>query len=155
LWNIQTILIKLYFMKIMGTTLLTLIITFIGMVTYAQTPTDSDKFSYDSNQVLHPEWYIKITDWSFYTAARVAILSSVTIENTADVTYKDVRVNLIYTSYSAPAAGIIATSTGMLPVTLPPKSKMTYLKGGQTMGAGNQNYDLSDIQVLSATPVRD
>ena len=155
MWNIQTILIKLYFMKIMGTTLLTLIITFIGMVTYAQTPTDSDKFSYDSNQVLHPEWYIKITDWSFYTAARVAILSSVTIENTADVTYKDVRVNLIYTSYSAPAAGIIATSTGMLPVTLPPKSKMTYLKGGQTMGAGNQNYDLSDIQVLSATPVRD
>ena len=142
-------------MKIMGTTLLTLIITFIGMVTYAQTPTDSDKFSYDSNQVLHPEWYIKITDWSFYTAARVAILSSVTIENTADVTYKDVRVNLIYTSYSAPAAGIIATSTGMLPVTLPPKSKMTYLKGGQTMGAGNQNYDLSDIQVLTATPVRD
>lgn len=142
-------------MKIMGTTLLTLIITFIGMVTYAQTPTDSDKFSYDSNQVLHPEWYIKITDWSFYTAARVAILSSVTIENTADVTYKDVRVNLIYTSYSAPAAGIIATSTGMLPVTLPPKSKMTYLKGGQTMGAGNQNYDLGDIQVLSATPVRD
>lgn len=142
-------------MKIMGTTLLTLIFTFIGMVTYAQTPTDSDKFSYDSNQVLHPEWYIKITDWSFYTAARVAILSSVTIENTADVTYKDVRVNLIYTSYSAPAAGIIATSTGMLPVTLPPKSKMTYLKGGQTMGAGNQNYDLGDIQVLSATPVKD
>ena len=142
-------------MKIMGTTLLTLIITFIGMVTYAQTPTDSDKFSYDSNQVLHPEWYIKITDWSFYTAARVAILSSVTIENTADVTYKDVRVNLIYTSYSAPAAGIIATSTGMLPVTLPPKSKMTYLKGGQTLGAGNQNYDLGDIQVLSATPVKD
>lgn len=135
--------------------LLALIITFIGVVAYAQTPVDSDKFSYDSNQVLHPEWYIKITDWSFYTAARVAILSSVTIENTADVTYKDVRVNLIYTSYSAPAAGIIATSTGMLPVTLPPKSKMTYLKGGQTMGAGNQNYNLSDIEVLSATPVRE
>lgn len=124
-------------------------------VGYAQTETDSDKFSYDSNQVLHPEWYIKITDWSFYTAARVAILSSVTIENTADVTYKDVRVNLIYTSYSAPAAGIIATSTGMLPVTLPPRSKKTYLKSGLTMGAGNQNYDLSDIQVLSATPVKE
>jgi len=120
-------------------------ITFIGMESYAQNPNDSDKFSYDSNQVLHPEWYIKITDWSFYTAARVAILSSVTIENTADVTYKDVRVNLIYTSYSAPAAGIIATSTGMLPVTLPPKSKMTYLKGGQTMGAGNQNWASAKI----------
>ena len=142
-------------MKNMVSTFFVLIMTFIGAVSYAQNPTDSDKFSYDSNQVLHPEWYIKITDWSFYTAARVAILSSVTIENTADVPYRDVRVNLIYTSYSAPAAGIIATSTGMLPVTLPPKSKMTYLKGGQTMGAGNQNYDLSDIQVLSATPVRD
>ena len=142
-------------MKIIGTALFTAAITLIGMMAYAQSPTDSNKFSYDSNQVLHPEWYIKITDWSFYTAARVAILSSVTIENTADVTYKDVRVNLVYTSYSAPAAGIIATSTGMLPVTLPPKSKMTYLKGGQTMGAGNQNYDLSDIQVLSVTPVRE
>ena len=132
-----------------------LAILLAGTLSYAQTGTDSDKFSYDSNQVLHPEWYIKITDWSFYTAARVAILSSVTIENTADVTYKDIKVNLIYTSYSQPAAGIIATSTGMLPVTLPPRSKKTYLKGGLTMGAGNQNYDLSDIQVLSATPVKE
>jgi len=130
-------------------------IVLAGTFSYAQTVTDSDKFSYDSNQVLHPEWYIKITDWSFYTAARVAILSSVTIENTADVTYKDIKVNLIYTSYSQPAAGIIATSTGTLTLTLPPKSKKTYLKGGQTMGAGNQNYDLSDIQVLSATPVKE
>ena len=142
-------------MKNFGTTILALILTFIGVVSYAQNPVDSDKFSYDSNQVLHPEWYIKITDWSFYTAARVAILSSVTIENTADVPYKDIRVNLIYTSYSQPAAGIIATSTGMLPVTLSPKSKNTYLKGGLTMGAGNQNYDLGDIQVLSATPIKD
>jgi len=132
-----------------------LTITLASTVSYAQNDTGSDKFGYDSNQVLHPEWYIKIIDWSFYTAARVAILSSVTIENTADVTYKDIRVNLVYTSYSAPAAGIIATSTGMLPVTLPPKSKKIYLKGGLTMGAGNQNYDLSDIQVLSATPVKE
>lgn len=130
-------------------------ITLASTASYAQNETDSDKFSYDSNQVLHPEWYIKITDWSFYTAARVAILSSVTIENMADVPYKDIRVNLVYTSYSQPAAGIIATSSGMLPVTLPPKSKKTYLKGGLTMGAGNPNYDLSDIQVLSATPVKD
>jgi len=141
-------------MKNTVTISLAIIMSLICAVSHAQNPTDSDKFSYDSNQVLHPEWYIKITDWSFYTAARVAILSSVTIENTADVTYKDVRVNLIYTLYSQPAAGIIATSTGMLPVTLPPKSKMTYLKGGQTMGAGNQNYKLSDIEVLSATPVK-
>jgi hypothetical protein len=142
-------------MKNMLTLVIAIIIALSGAASFAQSPTDSDKFSYDSNQVLHPEWYIKITDWSFYTAARVAILSSVTIENTSDVTYKDIRVNLIYTSYSQPAAGIIATSTGMLPITLPPRSKKTYLKGGLTMGAGNQNYDLSDIQVLSATPVKE
>jgi hypothetical protein len=142
-------------MKNTVTISLAIVISLIFGVSHAQSPTDSDKFSYDSNQVLHPEWYINITDWSFYTAARVAILSSVTIENTSDVTYEDIRVNLIYTLYSQPAAGIIATSTGMLPVTLPPKSKKTYLKGGLTMGAGNQNYKLSDIAVLSATPVKD
>ena len=142
-------------MKNLGKMLLALAFICIGTMSYAQDPVDSDKFSYDSNQVLHPEWYIKITDWSFYTAARVAILSSVTIENTADVPYRDIRVNLIYTSYSQPAAGIIATSTGMLPVTLPPKSKNTYLKGGLTMGAGNQNYDLGDVQVISATPIKE
>jgi hypothetical protein len=128
---------------------------FLGGISYAEAPGDASKFSYDSNQVLHPEWYIKISDWSYYTAARVAILSSVTIENTADVPYKDIRVKLIYTSYSNPNAGIIATSTGVLPITLPPKSKNTYLKSGQTMGAGNQNYNVSDIQVISATPIKD
>ena len=142
-------------MRIKAALIILLAILLAGPVTYGQTENDSNKFSYDSNQVLHPEWYIKITDWSFYTAARVAILSSVTIENTSDVTYRDIKVNLIYTSYSQPAAGIIATSTGTLPVTLPPKSKKTYLKGGQTMGAGNQNYNLSDIQVISATAVKD
>ncbi len=142
-------------MKNLGKMLFALAFICICTMSYAQNPVDSDKFSYDSNQVLHPEWYIKITDWSFYTAARVAILSSVTIENTADVPYRDIRVNLIYTSYSQPAAGIIATSTGMLPVTLPPKSKNTYLKGGLTVGAGNQNYDLGDIQVISATPIKE
>ena len=113
-----------------------------------------DAFDYNSNQVLHPEWFIKVTDWSFYTAARVAILSSVTIENTSDVTYKDVQVKLLYTSYPAPVAGIIATSTATLPVTLPPKSRATYLKGGLTVGAGQQSYKLSDIVVLSATAVK-
>ncbi len=142
-------------MKLTCVKYLAAIFVFLGAVSYAQAPDDSNKFSYDSNQVLHPEWYIKVSDWSFYTAARVAILSSVTIENTADVPYKDIRVKLIYTTYSQPNAGIVATSTGMLPITLPPKSKSTYLKSGQTMGAGNQDYDLSDIQVISATPIKD
>lgn len=114
-----------------------------------------DAFDYNSNQVLHPEWFIKITDWSFFTAARVAMLSSVIIENTSNVTYKDVQVKLLYTSYPAPVAGIIATNTTTLPVTLPPKSKATYLKGGLTVGAGEQSYKLSDVVVISATAVKD
>ena len=132
------------------TLFLVLTILSTGRSAYSQ-----DAFDYNSNQVLHPEWFIKVTDWSFYTAARVAILSSVTIENTSDVTYKDVQVKLLYTSYPAPVAGIIATSTATLSVTLPPKSKATYLKGGQTVGAGQQNYKLSDIVILSATAVKD
>lgn len=126
----------------------------LSVVSYAEETAEPDKFSYDSNQVLHPEWYINVTKWSFFTAARVAMLSSVTIENTADVAYKDIKIKLYYTSYSHPAAGIIATSTGVLPVTVPPNSKDTYLKGGITMGAGNQNYKVTDIQVLSATPIK-
>lgn len=126
----------------------------LSVVSYAEETPKPDPASYDSNQILHPEWYIKITDWSFYTAARVAMLSSVTIENTADVEYKDIRVKLLYSSYPYPAAGIIATTTGLLPVTVPPKSKATYLKGGITMGAGNQDYKVMDIEVLSATPVK-
>ncbi len=124
-------------------------------LSYAEETPAPDPASYDSNQILHPEWYLKVTNWSFYTAARVAMLSSVTIENTADIAYKDIRVKLLYSSYSYPAAGIIATSTGVLPVTVPPKSKGTYLKGGTTMGAGNQNYKVMDIEVISATPVKD
>lgn len=134
--------------------MLTLLICF-SAIGYAGETSESDPASYDSNQVLHPEWYLKVTNWSFYTAARVAMLSSVTIENTADVAYKDIRVKLLYTLYSHPAAGIIATNIGLLPVTVPPKSKDTYLKSGITMGAGNQNYKVSDIEVLSATPVKD
>ncbi len=121
---------------------------------FAQETPGPDPFSYDSNQVLHPEWYIKVTDWSFFTAARVAMLSSVVIENTAEIAYKDIKVRLLYGSYSYPAAGTIATTTGVLPITVPPKSKETYLKGGIPMGAGNQGYKVTDIEILSATPIK-
>ena len=84
------------------------------------------------------------------------MLSSVKIENTADIAYKDIRVRLIFNSSSGPAVGqTIATTQGMLPVTVPPKSADTYLKGGITMGAGKQSYIVSDIQIISATPITD
>lgn len=128
-----------------------------GAFTFAdeQTPRPNPE-SYNSNQITHPAWYLNVTDWSFFTAARVAMLSSVVIENTADIAYKDIRILISYYSSSGPAVGqTIATTTGMLPVTVPPKSKDKYLKGGITMGAGNQGYRISDIEVLSATPITD
>ena len=112
--------------------------------------------SYNSNQITHPQWYLNVTDWSICPADRVLMLSSVVIENTADIAYKDIRILIRYYSSSGPAVGqTIATTTGMLPVTVPPKSKDKYLKGGITMGAGNQGYRISDIEVLSATPITD
>lgn len=142
-------------MKRLSTVALTALLLVSAFCYTERSAHSEDAFDYNSNQVLHPEWFIKVTDWSFYTAARVAMLSSVTIENTSDVTYKDVRVKLLYTSYPAPVAGIIATNTTTLPVTLPPKSKATYLKGGMTVGAGEQSYKLSEIVVISATAVKD
>ena len=107
-----------------------------------------------SNQVLHPEWFIKVDDWSFFNAARVGMLSSVVIENTADIAYKDIQVKISMYTNSPPAVGqTIATNTAVLPITLPPKSKKKYLKGGIPVGGGSVAYRVSDIQVLSATPI--
>jgi len=126
-----------------------------SLMSYAEDTTEAENpASYNSNQITHPEWFIKITDWSYFAPARVAMLSSVKIENTADIAYKDIKVRLLFYSSSGPAVGqTIATTQGVLPVTVPPKSADTYLKGGITMGAGRQGYRVSDIQVLSATPI--
>ena len=103
----------------------------------------------------HPEWYIKVTDWSVYaTWSAVAIIHSVTIENTSDIEYKDVKVRVCYTSMSTGGAGnIVSQETGVLPVTLPPKSKDTYLKAGVTLGAGSNFMNAVELQVLGASPV--
>ncbi|MCK5391890.1 MAG: hypothetical protein KAJ31_05640 [Deltaproteobacteria bacterium] len=136
--------------------LLVLLFSF-SLLSYAEDTSEAENpASYDSNQITHPEWFIKITDWSYFTAARVAMLSSVKIENTAAIPYKDIKVKLLFYNSSGPAVGqTIATTQGVLPVTVPPKSTGIYLKGGTTMGAGNQGYRVSDIQVLSATPIVD
>lgn len=127
----------------------------LGITAYAEEPEETpNPASYNSNQITHPEWFLKITDWSYFAPARVAMLSSVKIVNNADIAYKDIRVRLLFNSTSPPAVGqIIATTEGMLPVTVPPKSADTYLRGGVTMGAGRQGYRVSDIQILSATPI--
>ena len=116
----------------------------------------AEEFLPDSMKT-HPEWYIKITDWSVYsTWSAVAIIHHVTIENTADIPYKDIVVRVTYTSNTAGGAGnVISQEVGVLPVTIPPKSKDTYLKAGVTIGAGSQFMNPHSIQVLGATPVLD
>lgn len=115
----------------------------------------AEKLYIPDSMYKHPEWYIKVTDWSVYaTWSAVAIIHSVTIENTSDVEYKDVKVRVCYTSMSTGGAGnIVSQEVGVLPVTLPPKSKNTYLKAGVTLGAGSNFMNAVDLQVLGASPV--
>lgn len=143
--------------KLTGLYILFALLFSFSLLSYAEDTTEAENpASYNSNQITHPEWFLKITDWSYFAPARVAMLSSVKIENTADIAYKDIKVRLLFNSSSGPAVGqTIATTQGVLPVTVPPKSADTYLKGGITMGAGRQGYRVSDIQILSATPITD
>ena len=105
--------------------------------------------------IAHPEQYIKITDWSVYgTWSAVGIIHHVTIENTSNIAYKNIKVRVYYTSTSTSQESIIISQeTGILPVTLPPHSKNTYLKGGTTLGAGSQFMNPSRVEVIGATPV--
>jgi hypothetical protein len=108
-----------------------------------------------NTMIQHPEWYIKITDWSVYAAwSCPAIIHHVTIENTSDITYKDIRIRVRYFSTSTSNYGTqISQETGILPVTLPPHSKKTYLEGGVTLGAGCMSMYAGNIEVLGAIPL--
>ena len=111
---------------------------------------------YNANTMAaHPEWYIKVTDWSVYaTWSAVAIIHHVTIENNSDIEYTDVKVRVSYSSMTAGGAGqIVSQEVGVLPVTLPPRSKATYLPAGHTLGAASTFMNAVDLQVLGATPV--
>jgi hypothetical protein len=116
----------------------------------------ADEPDYSANTMAaHPEWYIKVTDWSVYaTWSAVAIIHHVTIENNSDIEYKDVKVRVSYSSESTGGAGqIVSQEVGVLPVTLPPRSKNTYLPSGHTLGAASTFMNPVDLQVLTATPV--
>ncbi len=115
----------------------------------------AEKIYSPESMTTHPEWYIKVSDWSVYaTWSAVAIIHSVTIENTSDLEYKNVKVRVCYSSMSTGGAGnIVSQEVGVLPVTLPPKSKKTYLRSGVTIGAGSTFMNAIELQVLGATPV--
>jgi hypothetical protein len=105
----------------------------------------------------HPEWYINVSEWSVYASwGGVAIIQGMTIENTSDLAYRDVKVRVTYTSNTAGGSGsVVNQESGVLPITLPPHSKDTYLKAGYPFGAGSQFMNPLAIQVLGATPVLD
>jgi hypothetical protein len=106
------------------------------------------------SMIQHPEWYIKVTDWSYFAALRVAMISNVTIENTADIAYKDIEIKLNYYSTSYNNAGEqVSSTTAVLPITIPPRSKSTYLKSGMPIGMGALSYQTKFVQVLGAVPV--
>jgi hypothetical protein len=106
--------------------------------------------------VEHPELYIKVTNWSFYTAFRTAIIHHVTIENASDIAYKDVKVRIRYYSTSPSNYGTqVGQEIGILPVTLPPHSKQTYLREGAVLGAGSSLFDADNLEVLGATAILD
>jgi hypothetical protein len=107
--------------------------------------------------VQNPERYIKITDWSFYVVwSGVPIIHHITIENTSNIAYKNIKVRVRYYSTSTHNYGTsIGQETGILPVTLPPRSKEVYLKGGTPLGAGSYGMYAGNIEVLGAVPVTD
>jgi DNA-binding response OmpR family regulator len=103
---------------------------------------------------------IKITEWSLYVASGVPTIHHVTIENTNDLAYRDIKVRVHYYSQSYSNAGTtqIDGVTGILPVTLPPHSKKTYLEKGATLRVdSNSMYSMyvesRDIEILGAIAV--
>lgn len=108
-----------------------------------------------NQMILHPELYIKVLDWSLYSAwGGVAIIHHVTIENTGDIAYKNIAVKVFYYSYSYSDTGtLICQESGVLPITIPPNSKNTYLKNGATLGASSMGTYAGYLEVLGATPL--
>ena len=109
----------------------------------------------NESMILHPEQYIKITDWSFFVPfGKVAIIHHVTIENNTDIAYKDIKVRVSYYSGSYSNYGTkIGGETGILPITVPPHSKNSYLEGGSVLGSGSSLMYAGNIEVLGAVPL--
>lgn len=100
----------------------------------------------------NPPRYIEVSDWGLYVASRVAIIHHITIENKSSVTYKDLKIRVNYYSTNPTNYGTkISQQVAVLKITLQPKSKKTYIKGGKPIGAGSQQMLAKNLEVLSAT----
>jgi hypothetical protein len=101
---------------------------------------------------------VNITGWSLYVAWGVPMLHHVTIENTSDVAYKDIKIKANYyysysTEFSRSDTGEVE---GTLPVTLAPHSKETYFKKGivlERASAASMYGGPKSIEIIRATPV--
>jgi hypothetical protein len=101
---------------------------------------------------------INITGWSLYVAWGVPTLHHVTIENTSNVAYQDIKIKANY--YYSYSTELTRSETGevegTLPITLPPRSKETYFRKGillERASAASMYGGPKDIAVVRATPV--
>ncbi len=105
-------------------------------------------------QNISPRHHIKIKSWAAYaTWGGVGIIHNLTISNTSDIEYKNIKVRIYYTS-STPQLihTVVSQETGVLPITLPPKSTAVYLKKGMPFGAASQSMKAVRIEVIGAEP---
>lgn len=110
--------------------------------------------NYD-DMINNPSNYIEVIDWHFYVASKVAIIYGVTLENKSSVTYKNLKIRVNYFSPKGSSFGNkIAEQKAVLKITLPPKSKMKYLKGGYPIGAGSRGFIVKNLDILSAEVVK-
>jgi hypothetical protein len=107
-------------------------------------------------EIRRPELFIKILDWNFYVGwGGVAIIHHVTIENTSQTEYRDIRIVVRYYSTSPGSYGVhVGNEIGVLKISLPPKSRATYLGNGFPIGAGSSGMEAGAIEVLGAEPVK-
>ena len=107
------------------------------------------------DMIDNPHRYIVISDWSFYDASRVGILTHVEIENKSSIRYKDLRVRVNYFAGTPHLYGNqVSQQVTTLKITLEPHSKKVYLKSGQPIGMGAQDFLAKSIILLSATGIR-
>ncbi|MBI2487696.1 MAG: response regulator [Deltaproteobacteria bacterium] len=102
---------------------------------------------------------IKITDWSLYVAWGMPTLHNVTIENTSNTSYSDIKIKVLYYySYSTDSAKLETGEVeGTLPVTVPAYSKKTYLQKGITLKQGSASSMFAgakEINIIGATPIK-
>ena len=114
----------------------------------------ADKSNNTKAMIDYPRLFIQIEDYSWYgTWGAVPIISHITIKNSSDFSYKDIKIQIFYYSTNVPKR-IISQQIGTLKIILPPHSNDTYLKSGVPFGAGSQFMTPAYIKVLDATVVK-